>query len=566
MKPQGGQTRARLTALVVEDNATDRSFFSEVLASRGHHVHACADGEAALEYLERQRADLVILDLQLPGIDGVEVCRRIRARGEVPDPFIIVVTSTEEADTLSGVLDAGADDFMKKPVDPSILMIRLRIAEARIRASRALAEAQEALDSRIHELETLHRLAELTLSATSLEEAYEQILELVSDAMGCSVVAIEHLDRDRDRLVITAARGIPAAENEELSIPLHRTLSGVAVRTGQPVVEHDPDSRKEHAAPQLTALGLRCYAAFPFLVHGEVTGTLLLADTEPRPMDERWVRLGTSLAATIASYLERLQAQEAIRESEQRYRILAAALQQANQELESFAYSVSHDLRAPLRTMQGFAHALLQNCGDELSDEARDYVRRIIASGEMAERLISDLLAYSRLSFEKWELSAVELEAVVQDALAQLSADIEQASAHVEVERPLPAVRGNYTALVQAVTNLVSNAIKFVPDERKPEVRIRAQRTDGTVRLRVEDNGVGIPPGQEERVFRVFERLADSGDRPGTGIGLAIVRRAVERMEGHCGVERLPDGGSAFWIELPAAETPPKRRGFWRAH
>ncbi|MBT5045880.1 MAG: hypothetical protein HOM57_12630, partial [Gemmatimonadales bacterium] len=268
-------------------------------------------------------------------------------------------------------------------------------------------------------------------------------------------------------------------------------------------------------------------------------------------MGDHFERLGVSLAATVATHVERLEAQEAIRESEMRHRTLATQPQQANQELESFAHSVSHDLRAPLRTMQGFAHALVQNFGNELSDEARDYARRIIASGQQSEKLISDLLAYSRLSLERLELMPVELIDVVDQAREQVQADLTESQAHVTVEEPLPAVRGNVTALVQVVANLLSNAVKFVPDDRKPEVRIWSEKREGSVRLWVEDNGVGVPVGQEERIFRVFERLAESGNRPGTGIGLAIVRRGLQRVGGECGVEHLPDGGSGFWIEIP---------------
>jgi signal transduction histidine kinase len=139
----------------------------------------------------------------------------------------------------------------------------------------------------------------------------------------------------------------------------------------------------------------------------------------------------------------------------------------------------------------------------------------------------------------------------VDQAREQVQGDLDESKAHLTVDEPLPAVRGNLTALVQVVANLLSNAVKFVPDDRKPEVRIRSEERGDNVRLWVEDNGVGVPTGQEERIFRVFERLAESGNRPGTGIGLAIVRRGMQRVGGDCGVERLPDGGSAFWIELP---------------
>ena len=244
-----------------------------------------------------------------------------------------------------------------------------------------------------------------------------------------------------------------------------------------------------------------------------------------------------------------MAAEDALRDSDNRHRTLAMQLKQANQELESFAYSVSHDLRAPLRTMQGFAHALLQNYGDGLHPEARDYARRIIHSGRQSERLISDLLAYSRLSCEKVEMKAVELETVVTQAMEQVEGYVREAGADIRVQRPLPVVLGSQTALVQVVSNLLSNAVKFVEDGRQPAIRLTTEERGDYIRLSVEDNGMGVPEGQEERIFRVFERLSMGGEQPGPVIGLAIVRRGMGRIGGRCGVDRLPDGGSAFWVE-----------------
>jgi len=406
------------------------------------------------------------------------------------------------------------------------------------------------LAERNRELAALYRVSELTLTSASPEEAYTEILEEVSRIMGVPTVLLEQLDRASDRLVTVAARGVPGDGAALPEVPLHQTPSGVAVQSGRPVVDADPRARRDLVHDALRALDPRFWASFPLSAAGAVSGTLTLVDRVPREVDDRWTQLGVSLAATLSAYMERMEAEEALRESEARHRALATQLRQANQELESFAYSVSHDLRAPLRTMQGFAHALLQNYGDALPEEARDYARRIIFSGRQSERLISDLLAYSRLSFEKLEVKPVELNSVLAQALESLQANVNEAGARVEVQRGLPTVLGSQTALLQVVTNLLSNAIKFVPQGRRPEVRLHAEERGEYVRLWVEDNGVGIPTGQEERIFRVFERLDQGGDHPGTGIGLAIVRRGMERIGGRCGVERLPKGGSAFWIEV----------------
>jgi PAS domain S-box-containing protein len=667
-----------LRALVVEDNAGDRWFYSELLRARGYQVVSCGSGEEGWDVFRTDPPPLVLVDLMLPGIQGVELCRRIRAHPKGNEPVVLALTGHDDHESLTEVLDAGADDFLRKPVPPALFSIRMQIAEQRIRGrlerqgaraelrfktweleqlfrnlpdvffsvdltegrliqmSPAAAElfgrpvadilrdptlwrgllhpadgtpapwdsggaaepgvrlvrdfgvqrpdgtgvwvraslsverdprsghlradgfvtdvteewaAQAALAQRNRELSALYRVSELSLLSHSPEETYAAVLDEVAAVMKVPVVLLDQLDRSADRLVRVAARGLgPGQATAE--IPLHQTPAGMAVQTGRPLVDRDPRTRRDLAHEAVRALEPRLWASFPLLAGGAVAGTLTLVDREPHNVDERWTELGRSLATAIAAYMERLDAEEALRESEAGYRALAAQLTQANQELESFAYSVSHDLRSPLRTMQGFAHALVQHHGDTMSAEARDYARRIIASGRQAERLISDLLAYSRLSFEKIELKPVELDTVVAQALEQVQADVVESGARVAVARGLPSVLGNQTALVQVVANLVANAVKFVPPERTPEVGIRAEDRGDAVRLWVEDNGPGIPEGQEERIFRVFERLSHGDDKPGTGIGLAIVRRGMERIGGHCGVERRAEGGSAFWIEV----------------
>ncbi|HYC03512.1 MAG TPA: ATP-binding protein [Azospirillaceae bacterium] len=226
-------------------------------------------------------------------------------------------------------------------------------------------------------------------------------------------------------------------------------------------------------------------------------------------------------------------------------------LRAANEELERFAYSVSHDLRAPLRAMEGFSAVLLEDYGDRLDAEGRGYLNRIAAAATRMDRLIRDLLDYSRLAREELHSDRVELDQALREARQQIAEPL--AAARFTVEEPLPVVRANRAVLVQALANLLSNAVKFVAPGTVPEVRVRAEAADGRVRLLVEDNGIGIAPEHRERVFDVFLRLHAMSEYPGTGIGLAIVRKGVERMGGSVGVGERPGGGSVFWVELPAA-------------
>jgi len=258
---------------------------------------------------------------------------------------------------------------------------------------------------------------------------------------------------------------------------------------------------------------------------------------------------------------ERVRAETALREHRERLEELVAErtaeLRAVNAELEAFAYTVSHDLRAPLRAVEGFSTALIEDYGERLDAEGRDYALSITHAARRMDTLIRDLLAYSRVGRTAMALVPVELGHVVQESFMQLAAIVQDSGAAIEVKDELPVVLAHKSILVQAVTNLLSNAIKFVAPGERPRVRVWAERRGETVRLWVEDEGIGIEAESQEQIFTVFERLHPADDYPGTGIGLAVVRRGIERMGGQVGVESEPGRGSRFWIELPAAEAGP---------
>jgi signal transduction histidine kinase len=214
--------------------------------------------------------------------------------------------------------------------------------------------------------------------------------------------------------------------------------------------------------------------------------------------------------------------------------------------------------------MEGFSQALLEDYADRLDPVGQDYAHRIAAAAQHMDILIQDLLGYSRLSRIEMKLRPVVLEGVVQEALSLLTSEIQEKSAQVAVERPLPRVVGHQATLVRMVENLLSNAVKFVAPDVQPQVRVWAETIPTTrppdhpttlVRLWVEDNGIGIASEHHERIFRIFERLHGVETYPGTGVGLAIVRKGMERMGGRVGVESEPGLGSRFWVELPRSRT-----------
>jgi signal transduction histidine kinase len=209
-------------------------------------------------------------------------------------------------------------------------------------------------------------------------------------------------------------------------------------------------------------------------------------------------------------------------------------------------------MRAPLRAMQGYSQ-MLQAQEVNLSSRARDFLRRIMESSQRMDLLITDALSYARIVREELHLEPVDPEKLLNEMLESYP-ELQPHRAEVQIQGPIPAVQGNRAALTQCFSNLLGNAIKFVQPGQKPVVRVWAETVRNFLRIWFEENGIGIAPDQHEKIFKMFQRV--SADYEGTGIGLTLVRKVVERMKGRVGVESTLGQGSRFWVELPMKEVP----------
>ena len=260
---------------------------------------------------------------------------------------------------------------------------------------------------------------------------------------------------------------------------------------------------------------------------------------------------------TNTDITELQEAREALasshQELEKRVAERTSSLTEAIAQMEEFSYSVSHDLRAPVRAMQGYAQATLEDYGDILDERGREYLNHIVRSGERMDRLVRDLLVYSRIARTDLQLQPVSLDRLVSDIVSHYP-EMQQPKAEITARGPLHSVIAHEPSLTQAISNLLNNAVKFVAPGVKPEVELYSERQQDRLRLWIHDNGIGIKPEYRSRLFGLFERIHNSKHYEGTGIGLAIVRKSVERMGGKVGMESN-GRGSKFWIELASAQT-----------
>ncbi len=386
--------------------------------------------------------------------------------------------------------------------------------------------------------------------AQTLDVEYCKVLELLSDHRGMVLRAgVGWQDGLVGQAIISSDQASQA---------------GYTLLAQEPVVVEDLRTERRFSGPALltehgVVSGMSTIIGNVGDAEGQPFGVIGVHTRAHRRFTQNEVNFLQAIANILSETISRHRVEREIRtinaSLEQRIEERTEQVSEVNKELEAFAYSVSHDLRAPLRAIEGIARIIQEDCSDRLDATGNEYVQILIDSAAQMGGLIQDLLAYSRLGRRDIQLTVVNLSVVVDEALREVALDIEARKAHITIE-DLHPVRAQRNILRQVLVNMIANAIKFVESDKSPIIRIWAEEQGQRVRVWVEDNGIGIDHRHHERIFQPFERLHGIEQYSGTGIGLAIVQRGMDRMGGRVGVQSTPGKGSRFWIELPQAENP----------
>lgn len=526
--------------LLVDDDAGSLLALETILDGLDVLKVRAGSAQEALRHLLNEDFALVLLDVVMEDMNGFEVAELIRRQRRLKDlPIIFVTALGGGREDVERAYALGAVDFLSKPVGAEALRSKVKIFVELYRSRR---ELERRVADRTAELER-------AVSERSRIEAELRIAQ-VATAHRAAIV-----DSSDDAIASKTLDGIVTSWNRGAERLFGYSAAEVLGKSITIIIPHD------HLAEEKEILSR--------IVNGERVdhfetlrrrkdGTLVDVSITVSPVRNESGRIiGASKIARDITQEKR--ARDEIRRLntvlEQRVRERTCSLQEKVRELDDFAYTVAHDLRAPLRSIHGFGQLLIEESSAKLDPGERLYLQEMVQAGKRMDTLITDLLAYSRVSRQDAPLETLDLESVVDRVLREMGPELAQRKAEVRVDRPMPSVKGHRVLLGQAVTNLVSNAAKFVAPGTTPRIRIRTERGD-RLRLWVEDNGIGIAPEHHNRLFKVFERLHSRDSYPGTGIGLAIVRRALERMGGISGLESGPGEGSRFWIELEPAEGP----------
>ena len=495
-------TNGKAGILVVDDTPENLIAFESVLSELGQDIVAARSGREALSFVLRQDFAVILLDVNMPEMDGFETARLIRQRKSSEHTPIIFMSaiSTTENHACRGY-SMGAVDYITTPVVPEILRSKVGVFVELYRKSEEVkrqAAQLRYLDQRENQRRLVEAAERLELQ-TRRNRFFTLSLELlaIADFEGRFV----QLNPSWERVL-----GFSLAElHQRRAIDLVHPDDLAVVR------EH---MRQLQQKDTTACFEGRCACQDGTFRWLSLTAASVVSDsmiyifardvTAQRVAEQQVQRLNVALTNRAAE-LQEANA-ELHREMTVRQRA-ESALKESNAELEAFAYSVSHDLRAPLRAMQGFAQALLEDCAAELDSTGLEYANRIIAAATRLDTLIQDLLLYSRMAHSKLELGRVDMRGVVEEALAQLEVPLRDAEARVLRDDSLFAVTGHHSTLVQVIGNLLSNATKFVAPGVQPQVNLWMEKAGSNARLYVQDNGIGIAPEFHSRIFRVFERL-----------------------------------------------------------
>jgi len=531
------------TLLLVSGREKLLNCLQQVSAQAGYKTCTAVHANDALQIMNIRNIDAVISDAILPDVDGYHLCYKIRKSEKLKaTPVIICSAETNKTDAQMA-RDLGADIFICSAIRPEIiiehithifnnpvhfknrLMPQSLSTEAMLRYNEQLIAQLETRNEEMRKTRSEHqRLIQI------LNEA-QQIAHIGSWEVSLETFEVTWSD-EIYRIFGTTREETTPSVNAFLSF-IHPEDCDQVKATIESSIAHSSATefscrlkRKDGCTRQIYT-----YAGFTFNDEGKAVRTYGITHdiTEKKQAEKEAQELNANLEQRIAQRTE--------------------ALVDANQQLESFAYSVSHDLRAPLRSIYAFTQLLRKKNGYQLDESGNELLQFICSSATKMQELIADLLAFSRIGKNTVDLAEVDMNNLVSATWISLNSSPENIPEFRT--KPLPSIMADKPLITQVMVNLLSNAIKYSAKTGKPVVEVGALEGDQHTTIYVKDNGVGFDMAHYDKLFAVFQRLHNSSEFEGTGVGLAIVKRIIDKHNGRVWAESEPGKGSTFYFSLP---------------
>jgi two-component system, NtrC family, sensor kinase len=527
----GASADVQATILIVDDSATYREELRRVFERAGYAVLVAASGEEGLRLAADRRPNAIVVDGVMPGIDGGTMIRRIRLDAAMRGTPCILLTASEDTGAELSALDSGADAFVRKEGDIEVILAKLAAA---LRRS-ATAPAGDTVS-----LSGPHKILAVDDSQTYLQalaemlraEGYDVILAR-SGEEALELLAIQSVDCILLDWIMPGIGGKETCVRIK-STPIFRDLPIILL------------TAREDRAAMLEGLGAGADDYIPKSSELDVLRARVRAQIRRKQFEDENRHIREEL---LRREFEAAEARAA-RELAETKAALVAALERKNKELEAFSYSVSHDLRAPLRSIDGFSKVLLEDYGEVLDQIAQGHLRRVRAAAQKMGELIDDLLKLSRVSRGELRRDQARLSTIAEAVADDLRRKEPERKVAIHVREGLVAEADNGLMRV-LFDNLLGNAWKFTSKTAGARIEFDRETRDGELVYFVRDNGAGFDMTYASKLFSPFQRLHRDAEFPGTGIGLATVYRIVDRHGGRIWAEGAVGNGATISFTLP---------------
>ena len=513
------------TVLVIDDSVTFREGLRERLVTAGYEVAVASGGAEGLRLAAHLRPAAIIVDGVMPDVDGVTVVRRLRLDAMLRTTPCLLLTASDERDAELRALDSGADAFVRKGEDVDVILARLAAAIRGAGPTDRDAPASVLGPKKILAVDDSPTyLQEL---ATQLgRDGYDVVLARSGEA-ALELLAVQKVDCILLDVIMPGLSGHETCVRMKAS-PVTRDIPLIML------------TAREDRLAMLEGMNAGADDYIPKSSDFEVLRARLRAQLRRKQFEDDNRRIRDQL---LTKEIEAAEARAA--------RELAAARAVLVADLEAFSYSVSHDLRAPLRAIDGFARILVEDHGRELSDEGRRVVSVILKNTEKMAHLIDDLLEFSRTTRHVTSFKHVDMSALARD----VAQDLTETGRTIDLRiGELPPAWADESMLRQVWQNLIGNAVKYTRPRATAIIEVTGETREGDVVYVVRDNGVGFDARYQDRLFMVFQRLHDATEFEGTGIGLALVSRIVQRHGGWIEGHGVLGEGATFRFGLPVKE------------